>query len=165
MIIREMTRQEIVELLTEIRFGRLACTKDNQPYVVPINFAYAEDHLYSFSMPGQKIDWMRANPRVCVQVDEFSSHREWRSAVIYGVYEELTDTPQWKRERDHAWSLLHDRPNWWEPGGLKPGPQPVVRDSTHVFYRILLNTLTGRQALEGDETPMIGSHAAHREKH
>lgn len=148
MLLKEMTWQESIDLISASRLGRLACAKENRPYVVPIHFAYANDCLYSFSMPGQKIDWMRANPHVCIQVDEFSQHREWRSVVVYGLFEELTDTPQWKRERNHAWTLLHEFPNWWEPGGLKPGPQPVVRDSTHIFYRILVETVTGRRAIE-----------------
>ena len=43
---------------------------DGQPYIVPMTFAYDADCLYSFSTFGQAICWMRANPKVCVEVDE-----------------------------------------------------------------------------------------------
>lgn len=34
MIIRELTRQASLDLLTRIRLGRLACARANQPYIV-----------------------------------------------------------------------------------------------------------------------------------
>ena len=143
MIVREMTQQECVAVLSECTLGRLACARDNHPYVVPVFFAFADKHVYSFSMEGQKVDWMRTNPFVCFQVDEFSTKREWRTVVVYGHYEELTDTPRWTQERDHAWSLLQKhRANWWEPGGLKPTPHAA----THLFFRICVESMTGRQA-------------------
>ena len=122
MIIREMTSQECTALLSSSRMGRLACAKDNQPYIVPVSFALEDGHIYSFSLIGQKVEWMRENPKVCLHVDEFGERREWRSVVVYGTYEELPDRIGWKRERDHAWSLLSKHASWWEPGGLKPVP-------------------------------------------
>ena len=155
MIVKEMTRQDCVAVLSASRVARLACAKDNQPYVTPIHFAFADHHLYSFSMPGQKIDWMRANPNVCVQIDQSMDHRQWRSVVVYGVYEELPDKIGSKRERDHAWSLLEKHSNWWEPGGLKPIPGPVAGASSHLFYRIRIDSMTGREALEDDSSKAI----------
>ena len=66
-----------------------ACARDNRPYVVPITFAFADNNIYSFSLIGQKIEWMRKNPEVCVQVGDFREGREWKSVVAYGVFEEL----------------------------------------------------------------------------
>lgn len=72
MIVKEMTREECAVVVSNSRIARLACANENQPYIVPIYFASAGNHLYSFSMPWQKIDWMRANPKVCIQIDEFA---------------------------------------------------------------------------------------------
>jgi nitroimidazol reductase NimA-like FMN-containing flavoprotein (pyridoxamine 5'-phosphate oxidase superfamily) len=66
------------------------------------------------------------------------------------VYEELADRIGSKRERDHAWSLLEKHSNWWEPGGLKPIPGPMAGASTHLFYRITIGQMTGREALEDE---------------
>ena len=150
MIVKDMTRQECLDVLSASRLGRLACVRDNQPYLVPIYCVFADNNLYSFSMMGQKIEWMRTNPHVCVEIDQFTQTREWRSVVAYGRYEELADSPQWQRERLHAWSLLQTQANWWEPGGLKPDPQPLAAASVHLFYRIRIERLTGRQAIAGD---------------
>lgn len=60
--------QECQELLERVSFGRLACALDNQPYVVPVAFAYEPGSIYVFSTAGKKIEWMRQNPKVCLQV-------------------------------------------------------------------------------------------------
>ena len=145
MIVKEMTSQECIALLLSSRVGRLACAKDNQPYIVPVSFALEEGHIYSFSLIGQKTEWMRENPKVCLHVDKFGEDREWQSIVVYGTYEELPDRIGWKRERDHAWSLLSKQASWWEPGGLKPTQSGTP--SSHLFYRISIDRITGRQAI------------------
>ena len=151
MIVKEMTRQECVALLSECRLGRLACARDNRPYVVPISYAFADNHLYGFSLVGQKIEWMRTNPLVCVQVDQFAQHREWQSVVIYGRYEELSEEGRWVSERFRAWSLLQAKQaNWWEPGSLKPGLRTAAKAPPHLFYRIKIESMTGRQAIDSD---------------
>ncbi|TGV54549.1 pyridoxamine 5'-phosphate oxidase family protein, partial [Mesorhizobium sp. M2D.F.Ca.ET.160.01.1.1] len=75
MQIRTLSALECTKILTANRFGHLACAKDGQPYVVPFYFAHADNHLYAFSMPGKKIDWMRSNPLVSVQVEERGTGR------------------------------------------------------------------------------------------
>ena len=53
-MINEMTQKECRELLARSRVGRLGCSRDNQPYVVPIYFAYEADYIYAFATLGQK---------------------------------------------------------------------------------------------------------------
>jgi nitroimidazol reductase NimA-like FMN-containing flavoprotein (pyridoxamine 5'-phosphate oxidase superfamily) len=62
MQIEEHSKEMSISLLTKLRFGRLACTKDSQPYVVPIFYAYYDGYIYSFSTLGRKVDWMRSTP-------------------------------------------------------------------------------------------------------
>lgn len=157
MFVRELSREECIALVSSHHIGRLACARDDQPYIVPVQYAFTANRLYGFSMPGQKINWMRANPRVCVQIDAFSDGGSWKSAVIYGRYRELPDTKQWHQERLQAWSLLEKRTNWWEPGGLKPVEQGVVGTSPHLFFVIEIDEITGRAM---DEDPVdISSHS------
>lgn len=148
MLIRTLSTLECTKLLTANRLGRLACAKDGQPYLVPLYYAHADNHLYAFSMPGKKIDWMRANPLVCVQVDEHGLGRGWRSVVVDGRYEELPDRVGHKVERDHAWSVLSKHANWWEPGALKPVVPAISDGVPHVFFRIFIGEVSGREASE-----------------
>jgi len=146
MWIRNLSTLECTKLLSSHRVGRLACSMEGQPYVVPIYYAYQGNHLYAFSMPGRKIDFMRANPLVCVLVDVKGEGRGWQSVVAEGRYEELPDRIGFKRERDQAWTLLAKHSDWWEPGALKPAQPPVTSHSPHIFFRIAVTEVSGREA-------------------
>lgn len=147
MIIRELAEDECRDVLERVSFGRLACARDNQPYVVPIYFSCHGPDLYGFSTPGQKIEWMRTNPRICLQVDERTSHDRWVSVIVLGRFEELPDTPEFAAARAQAQEALHKRGTWWEYASIpaaewrrKPGPfQPI-------FYRLHIDRMTGHRA-------------------
>ncbi|TIO73923.1 MAG: pyridoxamine 5'-phosphate oxidase family protein [Mesorhizobium sp.] len=148
MQIRTLSTLECTKILTAHRVGHLACTKDGQPYIVPFYYAHADNHLYAFSMPGKKIDWMRSNPLVSVQVDEHGTDRGWRSVIANGRYEELPDRIGHKLQRDHAWSVLSRHSDWWEPGALKPAASPELERLPPVFFRIFIAEVSGREAIE-----------------
>jgi uncharacterized protein len=95
MNIREMSKEESLRVLAGAKLARLACAHENQPYVVPV-YHEASGCLYGFTTPGQKIEWMRANPLVCVEVDEVAAYDQWVSVVVIGRYEEL---PEYCRRR------------------------------------------------------------------
>lgn len=96
MVIREISRKECLRVLAEAKLARLACAHANQPYVVPVTLAYDEVSgcLYGFTTLGQKVEWMRANPLVCVEVDEIGAYNQWVSVIVTGRYEELPQTAQ-----------------------------------------------------------------------
>ena len=89
-----LSQDEIEALLRRRRIGRIAYCVENRPYVVPVNYAYDGSGIYVISRPGRKIDAMRAQPRVCFEVEdihESAGAMDWRSVIADGVYEELTD--------------------------------------------------------------------------
>ena len=95
MVIHEMSREECLRVLAGGRLARLACARENQPYIVPVYLAYDEESecLYGFTTLGQKVAWMRANPLVCVEMDEVAAYDQWVSVIAIGRYEELPKTP------------------------------------------------------------------------
>ena len=145
MVIRELTRQASLDLLTRIHLGRLACAKANQPYVFPIFFAYHEHGLYCVSTIGQKVEWMRENPLVSVEVDQIVSAQEWESVIISGRYEEFSDTPD-SPDRRLAWSLLQKNKLWWEPGYVKTILGGKERPLVPVYFRICIERISGHRA-------------------
>ena len=86
---RSLLEKEAQELLTSARIGRLGCVDDGEPYVVPINYFFEDGSVYSHSLPGRKIDILRAHPRACLQVDDIENDFNWRSAIAYGDFEEI----------------------------------------------------------------------------
>ena len=151
MRIQEMARTECFDVLARARFGRLGCAYDNQPYVVPIYFACDETHLYGVATFGKKIEWMRANPLVCVEVEEVASHNQWETVVIFGRYEEMPDRPEWQCQRAHAHELLRKRPMWWQPAYVASTHRGVPHSLIPVFYRIRIDEITGHRALPDDQ--------------
>jgi nitroimidazol reductase NimA-like FMN-containing flavoprotein (pyridoxamine 5'-phosphate oxidase superfamily) len=150
MRVHELTVVECRNVLYRARHGRLACARDEQPYVVPFFFYLdpAEDFLYSFSIMGQKVEWMRLNPKVCVEVDEVVDRDNWTVVVAFGRYQELDDSPAHADARLRANELLQFHAAWWLPGGLKP--ESAHEHRTPLLYRIEIVQLTGRRATPGD---------------
>ena len=146
MLIQEMTRGESVALLSRNRLGRLACAREGQPYITPINFGHAGDCLYSFATVGQKIEWMRANPLVCIEADEIESSNKWASVIVLGRYEELPDTPEFEEARQVANALLQGHPVWWEAGYVKTILDGRPRELELVHFRIHMAHISGHRA-------------------
>lgn len=156
MLVKEMTLEECYRALKSANLGRLACAHADQPYVVPIFFAYDGKHLYGsniycFSTIGLKIEWMRANPLVCLEIDDLKNACDWMSVVVLGHYQELLDTAEYEVTRRHAYELLSERALWWEPAAV-PGAHGEQRQSfSPIYYRIFIDHLTGRQGLPDQE--------------
>ena len=146
MLIQELSSQANLDLLARTRLGRLACSQGGQPYVVPVYVAYADHSLYGFATLGKKIDWMRANPLVCVEVDEVVSPQQWASVIVFGRYEELPDTPEWQSTRAFAHKLLKHAGMWWEPAYVRTVLGGAARPLVPVFYRIRITQTTGHRA-------------------
>ena len=74
---REVTDiNEIFAMLMNCKNINLGMSKDNKPYVVPVNFgAEMKDGkitvYFHSAKRGQKIDWITENPNVCVEASTF----------------------------------------------------------------------------------------------
>ncbi len=151
MIVKELTRSECLATLTKSSLGRLATARDDQPYIVPFHFIFdGESLLYAFSTLGQKIEWMRLNPLVCVEVGEAIDQSEWTSLVIFGRYEELPDTFEFEAERNRAYKLISSRPMWWQPAVASGGLRSRTATEEPVYFRIHIESITGRHAVAAE---------------
>jgi nitroimidazol reductase NimA-like FMN-containing flavoprotein (pyridoxamine 5'-phosphate oxidase superfamily) len=158
MFIHEMTPDECRNALLKANVGRLGCAHDNQPYVVPINFAFDETYIYGFSTLGQKIEWMRSNPLVCLEVDEIVSSDQWISIIVSGRYEELPDKPEFENARIRAHASLQKRAVWWEPAYISQEHRERPHPLTPIFYRIHINKITGHRATSDDLEQSVPEH-------
>jgi nitroimidazol reductase NimA-like FMN-containing flavoprotein (pyridoxamine 5'-phosphate oxidase superfamily) len=146
MLVNEMTEKECRDLLARISIGRLGCSHDGQPYVVPVYFAYESDFFYVLSTIGQKIGWMRANPKVCIEIDEIASESEWVSVIVNGHYQEMPE-PQFTDERARARKLLEKRYLWWQNALGERQLKSVKELITPTFFRIRVGSMTGLRAI------------------
>ncbi|WP_298734292.1 pyridoxamine 5'-phosphate oxidase family protein [uncultured Chitinophaga sp.] len=129
--------------------GRIGCTDGEKVYVVPVSYAFNGTHIIAHSKEGMKISMMRKHPQVCFQVDEIDDYANWRSVIIWGKYEEITDP----RERYYAAKylvghLMHRQVS--ETAGVDDMRIEVDRaeEPVHhprpIVYRIRIDEKTGR---------------------
>jgi uncharacterized protein len=148
MHIEEVTEEASLRFLASHRFGRLGCARNSQPYITPINFACHDRFIYSFSTVGKKIEWLRANPLACVEVDEIESAWKWTSVIVSGRYEELLETAGGQASRDFAHTLLSKQEMWWEPGYARTILHGAQRRMDPVYFRVSIDEISGHRAVQ-----------------
>lgn len=136
-MITRMSEEEARSLLGAGSLARLGCVADGYPYVVPINYVFDGKSVISHSLPGRKIDAMRASPRVCLQVDEVRDQTRWKSVLVFGTFEELTNASARERAMGLLLSLFPQ---------LTPVESLITKDANApapIVYRIRVERLTG----------------------
>lgn len=137
LLTRILSEAEARNLIARGKIGRLGCVDNGEPYVVPLNYAFEDGSIYSHSLPGRKIDVLRAHPRACLQVDQIDDDFHWRSAIAFGNFEEI-DRP---RDRRAILSKLLSRFPL-----LTPVESMIVQDAAapdSVVFRIIVDRITG----------------------
>jgi nitroimidazol reductase NimA-like FMN-containing flavoprotein (pyridoxamine 5'-phosphate oxidase superfamily) len=143
--IKDMTFPEIEALLDRVRYGHLGCAHDNHPYVVPISFACDEHTIYLYTTEGKKADIIDANPEVCLQVEEVFDNDDWRSVIVVGEAQKLTNG----KDRDKAYAAIVAGNPELTPAISFRWVDKWVREQkdTEVIYRIERKSTTGRQTV------------------
>ena len=134
-MITKLSRDDSYALLRSGRIGRLGCIAEGQPYVVPVNYVLDGDSVFSHSLPGRKIEAMRANPLICLQVDDIEDQRNWRSVIAYGAYEEITSPTERARVLNRLLSC-----------GWTPVDSSIAEDAaapTLIVFRLRIDRVTG----------------------
>jgi nitroimidazol reductase NimA-like FMN-containing flavoprotein (pyridoxamine 5'-phosphate oxidase superfamily) len=144
----QLDKKEIEKVLKENVIGRIGCHDQGRTYVVPVTYVYDGSSILAHSVEGLKIRMMRANPQVCFEVDDVKDFTNWKSVILWGEYEEITDADE-KNEvmqqfvdrvmrlkisetallPETTGTRLHPR----SPGVIKP-----------VIYKIMIKEMTGR---------------------
>jgi uncharacterized protein len=159
MRIISMSRQECSGLLQRVSLGRLACSLNDQPYVVPVAFSYEPDCIYIFSTFGKKIEWMRKNPKVCLQADEIGDRWNWTSVIVTGTYLELNVPQYHTAQREHARERLAAQcSEWWRIPLSEARDRSLISSMETVFFRIDIKSMSGLRAIpEAEESAHQGS--------
>ena len=134
---RMLTKEEIDEFLRKGFWGVLALSNDDQPYGVPIIYAYDDDGtFYIANGPGKKIQMMEKNPNVTLTVVDLQDYgRAWKSVIVYGKVEVLHDVA----DKLHAFNALRKQ---------VPRPSARLRDAAKLamakVVRIVPTEITGK---------------------
>ena len=136
----ELNQRQIDQLLRSEVVGRIGCISEGRSYVVPVTYAYDGTCVYGHSGDGLKLRAMRADPRVCFEVEHIENLANWRSVIAWGSFEELQG-----EEAETGMRLLVDRLMPLlasSTSGAPHGDAPPARQAS--VYRIRLGERTGR---------------------
>lgn len=110
------SRAEMEVIMQEVSFGFLGMTLGDEPYVVPLNYAYTSGKiLFHCALEGKKLDYLASNPTVCFTVarqlgaverhnEGDPCHMDSESVVCYGTARVIDDS----EERTVALNAFND---------------------------------------------------------
>jgi nitroimidazol reductase NimA-like FMN-containing flavoprotein (pyridoxamine 5'-phosphate oxidase superfamily) len=139
-------RKEIDAIIHASPVCRMAMARDNQPYLVPLSFGYDGSAVYIHTAArGKKIDFIQANPRVCIEfehqvslVGEDNLACKWsfkfKSVIGFGTIRELRDPEQKQQGLDQIMRHYSDKAWTFDPKAV---------EKTRV-WRIDLESLSGK---------------------
>lgn len=142
--IEELHDQEIATLLSRIGYGHLACSRNDQPYVVPIHFSFSDEGLFIYTTEGKKSEYIAANPRVCLQAEEVTDNLHWQSVIVYGTAIRLADGA----ERDMAFKNVLEINPTLTPAVSIRWMDEWVRENIEAIYQIVPERMTGRRSVQ-----------------
>lgn len=141
--VEDMSQAEMQELLERQSVGHLGCAHDGRPYVVPMNYAFDGKNLYFFTTKGMKTHFIESNPEVCMQVEEVVDSSHWRSVMVIGRAELLTNT----EEVQHAMQHILDRNPSLTPAISATSLDAWGRAVDIALYRITAEIIDGRKTV------------------
>lgn len=141
--VEDMAAAEMHALLQRESFGHLGCARDGRPYVLPMQYAYDGKELYFFTTEGMKTQFIEANPQVCLQVEEITDSTHWRSVMVIGKAEQLTNAEEMQR----AMKLITERNPSLAPAISATELDALGRAVDIALYRITPELIDGRKTL------------------
>jgi nitroimidazol reductase NimA-like FMN-containing flavoprotein (pyridoxamine 5'-phosphate oxidase superfamily) len=105
-------RRQIDAIIRGSDVCRLALSKDDAPYLVPMSFGYDGNVIYVHTAPsGRKIDYFEANSRVCFEFERnvrlvpdirtpCDTTFAYDSVIGFGTIRELIDLPDKQKALD-----------------------------------------------------------------
>ena len=141
--VEDMAPAEMHALLQRENFGHLGCARDGRPYVVPMHYAYDGKELYFFTTEGMKTQFIEANPKVCLQVEEITDRTHWRSVMVIGQAEQVTNAEETQR----ALKLITERNPSLTPAISATQLDTWGRAVDIALYRINPELIDGRKTV------------------
>ncbi len=123
----ELSRADSLALLADEKVAHVATAVDGVPYVTPISFVVLYEEIHFRTVPGRRLEELRANPRVCIEVSRTDEEGGWQSVLVWGDAYEVDDA---NREADVVAALLakyHDGAGLFSVPASRPfDPRPLV---------------------------------------
>ncbi|MBN2628811.1 MAG: pyridoxamine 5'-phosphate oxidase family protein [Spirochaetales bacterium] len=143
-------REEIEDIINRCTICRIGLVDGEEPYVVPMNFGYADNCVYFHgALVGRKINLIKKAPRVCLEFDlahEVVSDEEtacrwsqkYESVIAWGNGELLNDPAEKRQGFNIIMGHYSERKEWDYPD--------IIIERTHVI-KVPLDRITAKRFL------------------
>ena len=138
--IDEMGQKEIQGFLEKVGYGHLGYIHEGKPYVMPMHYYFKDSDIYLFTTEGMKTHDIDANPEICLQVEEIHDPLNWRSVIVTGRADRLTE----QQDIDRAMQLIKARNPTLSPAINRTWSDSWGRAEAIAIYRIHPIEMTGR---------------------
>jgi nitroimidazol reductase NimA-like FMN-containing flavoprotein (pyridoxamine 5'-phosphate oxidase superfamily) len=148
------SREGMESILREETLGYLGLSMEGIPYVVPLNYGYVEGKiLFHCALTGKKLDYLKANPRVCFTVGRqlgrvrrhpqgAACHVDNDSVICYGTARIVEDVEE-RRQILNTFNRC-----------LQPDAADITFEDASKCYavEVKVSEMTGRQQRRGGRT-------------
>ncbi len=149
---KEITEQSVLtEILSRGKFTSIAMCRENEPYLVTLNYGYNQKRnalYFHCALKGLKLDSIRANPRVCATVIEDRGYKmsecdhAYRSVVLWGTMYVVEGLQEKKLAIDVLLNHLENDPDRIREKSLK---SDEVYEEVGIL-RLDIDEMTGKEA-------------------
>ena len=147
-MIKTLKEKDSIQLLESNYIGHLAYIYRNRPFIVPITYFYDKENnnIIGYSSEGHKINALRKNNEVALEVSEIDAVNDWNSMVVHGIFEEL--------EGSNAKAYLHNfslgvknlilKKKQKELDFISQFSSKITKDDMPIVFIIKIEEMTGR---------------------
>ena len=107
---------------------------------MPMHFYLEDADIYLFTTEGMKTHDIDANPEICLQVEEIHDPLHWRSVIVNGRADRLTE----QQDIDHAMQFIKERNPTLSPAINRTWIDSWGRAEVVTIYRVHEGEMSGR---------------------
>jgi nitroimidazol reductase NimA-like FMN-containing flavoprotein (pyridoxamine 5'-phosphate oxidase superfamily) len=125
--LRDLDEDACRELLARHRIGRLAWNDGDGPVILPVSYAFDEEHVLVRTSPHTELARHFTPGQVAFEIDEYDEHGHAGWSVLVRGHAQVAD--------------------WNERPSPAASPTPVVAGERNFHIRIAVERVTGRRIL------------------
>jgi uncharacterized protein len=138
---RELTGEEIDELLARNNVGRLAFAFHDRVDIQPLHYVYEKGWIYGRTSEGDKTGTLQHNQWVAFEVDEVEDIFCWRSVVVHATF--IIIDPDASDAAAELWAKAAKLVSIVVPETFTDEDPVPFRD---ILFRMSVNEVRGREA-------------------
>lgn len=140
-----ITREEALAILKGSPVAHIGVIWNEEPYVAPMSYVVDGNRILFRTMAGKKLEAMRANPTVCIEVSRYDDETgDWVSVIVRGTAREAEDD----HTGDTTVTLLLEKYRHVIGSPLSPGGIQPITGLPYVV-EVIIEDVTGMSSGRG----------------